>query len=172
MKINHIKRNGFTLLEVALAMALGAWVMVETYRNIADGIRLKNDSIKISNATHLAKIKLAQIDSSTSMETSSSKGEIPGFNGYRYETDIKEEELDLLKLSQGGDAECLKKKAPKDLLGDRDANLNAILKNRGQTKGSQTGGLIKVFRVKVSIIYQNSGKDKVYSVETFRATKY
>lgn len=165
-------RRGFTLLEVALAMALGAWVMVETYRNIADGIRLKNDSIKISNATHLAKIKLAQIDSSTSMETSSSKGEIPGFNGYRYETDIKEEELDLLKLSQGGDAEGLKKKAPKDLLGDKDANLNAILKNRGQTKGSQTGGLIKVFRVKVSIIYQNSGKDKVYSVETFRATKY
>ena len=53
--------QGFTLLEVALALGLGAWIMVETYRNIADGIRLKNDSIKISNATHLAKIKILRL---------------------------------------------------------------------------------------------------------------
>jgi general secretion pathway protein I len=165
-------KQGFTLLEVALALALGAWIMVETYRNIADGIRLKNDSIKITNATHLAKIKMAQVDSSSTMETNTSKGEIPGFIGYSFETEIKEEELDLLKLSQGGEAEDLKKKAPKDLLGDKDASLNNILKNRGQAQGSQTGGLIKVFHVKIAIKFPLDGKEHTYLVETYRPTKY
>lgn len=165
-------RNGFTLLEVALAMAIGGALMVYTYGMVADGIRLKKEAVLLSNAVHLAKIKMAQIDASTNMESDVSRGDIPGFPGYKFETEIKEEELDLLKLAMGSDAEDLKKKSPKDLLGDKDASLNQILKNRGQSQGSETGGLIKVFRIRVAISYPVGGNDTIYTVESFRATKY
>lgn len=165
-------RPGFTLLEVAMALAIGGFAMVFTYSLIAKGIQMQKEAVLISNAVHLAKIKMAQVDASTNMESDVSKGEIPGYPGYKFETSIKEEEMDLLKLAMGGDAEELKEKAPKDLLGDKDANLNDILKKRGQAQGSETGGLIKVFRVKVTITYPLGGKDADYTVETFRATKY
>ncbi|MCC5815659.1 MAG: prepilin-type N-terminal cleavage/methylation domain-containing protein [Leptospira sp.] len=170
-KINK-RRAGFTLLEVAMALAIGGVAMVYTYKLIAQGIQMQKEAVLVSNAVHLAKIKMAQVDASTDMESDVTKGDIPGYPGYSFETSIKEEELDLLKLAMGGDSQDLKDKAPKDLLGDKDANLNEILKERGQAQGSETGGLIKVFRVKVSITYPQGGKDTTYSVETFRATKY
>lgn len=173
MKTNkRFYRSGFTLLEVALALALGGVAMVYTYNLIARGIQMQKEAVSISNAVHLAKIKMAQVDASTSMESDVSSGDIPGYPGYKFETSIKEEELDLLKLAMGGESEELKDKAPKDLLGDKDANLNDILKKRGQSQGSETGGLIKVFRIKVVIFYPLGGKEAKYTVETFRATKY
>ncbi|WCL47939.1 type IV pilus modification PilV family protein [Leptospira sp. GIMC2001] len=173
MRIRNSKfRNGFTLIEVALALGLGAFIMAYTYGLIAKGIAMRKESILLANAVHLAKIKMAQVDSSTNMQSDVTKGDIPGYPGYKFETEIKEEELDLLKLASGDKSDKLKEKAPKDLLGDKDAGLNDILKNRGQAKGSETGGLIKVFRVKVSITYPLGKDGTVYSVETFRATKY
>ena len=61
---------------------------------------LQRQSISLTNAVFLAKIKLAQIDATPKLETTSSKGDIPGYVGYRYEVEIKEEELDLLKLAE------------------------------------------------------------------------
>lgn len=170
--MRKIQRKGFTLLEVAIALALGSVAMVYTYGLIAQGIKMQKEAIQLSNAVHLAKIKMAQVDASTNMESDVSRGEIPGYPGYTFETEIKEEELDLLKLAMGKESDELKKKSPKDLLGNKDAGLNQILKNRGQSQGSETGGLIKVFRVKVTITYPAGTGDAVYSVETFRATKF
>jgi general secretion pathway protein I len=165
-------RSGFTLIEVMFALTIAGSAGAIIFGLIAKAIQSQNESVHISNAVHLAKIKMAQIDSSTSMETNTTRGEIPGYPGYEFETIIEEKERDLLKMATGQESEELKSKTPKDLLGDRDANLNDILKNRGQMQGSQTGGLIKIFEIKITITYPLGRKKEKYTVETFRATKY
>ncbi|WP_109019856.1 type IV pilus modification PilV family protein [Leptospira kobayashii] len=170
--LRPLSRRGFTLVEVTIGMAMAAVAMVYTYSMIADGMKYQKKGVQLSNAVHLAKIKMAQVDSSTTMQSDTSKGEIPGFPGYRFETEIKEEEMDLLKLAAGPNAEELKKKAPKDMLGDKDVGLSDLMKKRSQTKNFETGGIMKVFRVKVSITYPDGIKDATYTVETFRSTKY
>ncbi len=166
------KRSGFTLLEVAIGMGMAAAAMVYTYAMIADGMKYQKRAVTLTNAIHLAKIKMAQVDSSTTMQSDKSKGTVPGFPGYLFETEIKEEELDLLKLAAGPKAEELKKKAPKDMLGDKDEGLSDLMKKRGQKKSFETGGLLKVFHVKVAIEYPEGNKKSTYQVETFRSTKY
>ncbi|MBK8395703.1 MAG: type II secretion system protein [Leptospiraceae bacterium] len=104
MKITRIRR-GFTLIEISIALAVAASAIVFTFSLISKGLSLQRQSITLTNAV-LAKIKMAQIDTSPKLETTSSKGEILYYEGYRYETEIKEEELDLLKLAeQGGEKE-------------------------------------------------------------------
>ncbi|XDD44222.1 prepilin-type N-terminal cleavage/methylation domain-containing protein [Leptospira sp. WS60.C2] len=165
-------RSAFTLIEVTIAMAMAAMVMTLTYARIADGIAFQKKAVLLSNAVHLAKIKMAQVDSSTTMQTDTTRGSIDAFPGYTFETEIKEEEMDLLKLAGGPNAEELRKKAPKDMLGDKDVGLSDLMKKRGQKKSFETGGVLKVFRVKVSIFYMDGNKKETYSVETFRSTKY
>lgn len=172
MRKIRIVKQGFTLFEVTIAMAMAAAVMTYTYSMIAEGIGYQKRAVLLSNAVHLAKIKMAQVDSSTSMQTDTSRGNIEAFPGYSFETEIKEEEMDLLKLASGKDSEELKRKAPKDMLGDKDVGLSDLMKQRGQKKSFETGGLLKVFRVKVSIFYMDGNKKQTYTVETFRSTKY
>lgn len=165
-------RHGFSLLEVAIAMAMAAVAMVYTYSMIAEGMKYQKKAVSISNAVQLAKVKMAQLDASTSLISESAKGEIPGYPGYSFETEVKEEEMDLLKLANGPGSDALKKKTPKDLLSDRDEGVSELLKKRGQSRNFETGGLLKVFRVRVSIFYPLETRNNKYTVETFRSAKY
>ncbi len=165
-------RRGFTLIEVTIGMAMAAVAMVYTYSMIADGMKYQKQGVQLANAVHLAKIKMAQVDSSTTMTSDTTKGPVPGFPGYEFITEIKEEELDLLKLAGGPGAEELKKKAPKDMLGDKDVGLNDLMKKTGKSKTFETGGILKVFRIKVTISYPDGNKNQQYIVETFRSSKY
>lgn len=169
---SKLNSRGFTLFEVTIAMAMAAMVMTYTYSLIAEGISYQKKAVLLANAVHLAKIKMAQVDSSTTMQTDTTRGSIDAFPGYTFETEIKEEEMDLLKLAGGPNAEELRKKAPKDMLGDKDVGFSDLMKKRGQKKSFETGGVLKVFRVKVSIFYMDGNKKETYSVETFRSTKY
>lgn len=171
-KKHRAKRRGFTLIEVTIGMAMAAVAMVYTYSMIADGMKYQKQGVQLANAVHLAKIKMAQVDSSTTMSSDTTKGPIPGFPGYEFITEIKEEEMDLLKLAGGPGADALRKKAPKDLLGDKDVGLNDLMKKTGKSKTFETGGILKVFRVKVTITYPDGRRRKDYIVETFRSTKY
>ncbi|TGN18545.1 type IV pilus modification PilV family protein [Leptospira idonii] len=169
----RLDRKGFTLIEMAIGLAMAAVAMVYTYNMIIDGMKYQKKAVQLANAVHLAKIKMAQVDSSTMMQADSSKGEIPGYPGYRFLTEIKEEEMDLLKLAGGPNAEELKKKAPKDMLGDKDVGLNDLMKKRGKSKTFETGGILKVFRVRVEVTFpEDKNKNSSYVVETFRSTKY
>ncbi|MDF3821521.1 prepilin-type N-terminal cleavage/methylation domain-containing protein [Leptospira sp. 96542] len=168
----NFARQAFTLLEVTIAMAIASAAMTYTISRITEGILLQKRAVLLANAVHLAKIKMAQVDSSTSMQSDTTKGNIEAFPGYSFETEIKEEEMDLLKLAAGPDADKLRKNAPKDMLGDKDVGLSDLMKQRGQKRSFETGGLLKVFRVKVSIFYMDGNRKETYSVETFRSTKY
>lgn len=165
-------RQGFTLIEISIALAIAASAIVFTFSLISKGLSLQRQAITLTNAVFLAKIKMAQIDSSPKLETTSSKGEIPGYDGYRYETEIKEEELDLLKLAEQG-GEKKKQANPDDLLGSNaNSKMDELLKKRGKSTGSKTGGLIKVFRIRVSIFFPSGYGEKEYTAETFRSSTF
>lgn len=170
MKKNKL-RQGFTLIEISIALAIAASAIVFTFSLISKGLSLQRQAITLTNAVFLAKIKMAQIDASPKLETTSSKGEIPGYEGYRYETEIKEEELDLLKLAeQGGDK---KKSNPDDLLGSNtNSKMDELLKKRGKSSGSKTGGVIKIFRIKVSIFFPSGYGEKEYTAETIKSSTF
>ncbi|HMV43943.1 MAG TPA: prepilin-type N-terminal cleavage/methylation domain-containing protein [Leptospiraceae bacterium] len=171
MKTNKL-RQGFTLIEISIALAIAASAIVFTFSLISKGLSLQRQSVTLTNAVFLAKIKMAQIDASPKLETTSSKGDIPGYEGYRYETEIKEEELDLLKLSeQGGNKK--KTASPDDLLGSSaNSRMDDLLKKRGKTTGSKTGGLIKVFRITVKIFYPVGYGENVYTAETLKSSTF
>ena len=77
MKKNKL-RQGFTLIEISIALAIAASAIVFTFSLISKGLSLQRQAITLTNAVFLAKIKMAQIDASPKLETTSSKGEIPG----------------------------------------------------------------------------------------------
>lgn len=159
-------------MEVAIAVAVGGAIIVWTYSMIAEGMKFLKESQHLNNAIHLSKIKMAQIDSATKLESDKTSGEVPGFPGYRFETEVREEEIDFLKLAQGKPAEEAKKKAPVELFQGKDSKMNDLLKARGKTRGSETGGSMKVFRVAITIFYPSAGKLIPYKTETFRSTKF
>jgi len=168
MKIPYNKK-GFSLIEVVIALSIAAYCMAETYSLISRGIYLQRQAISLTNAVFLAKIKLAQIDASAKLETTSAKGDIPGYIGYKYEVDVKEEELDLLKLAENSRAG----KPPADILGeDANSKMSDLLKKRGQSQGSKTGGLIKIFKIRVAIIYPIGAKEETYEALTFKSSTF
>lgn len=163
------KRKGFSLIEVAIALAIAASVMVWTYSMISQAMIQERKAISLTNAVFLAKIKMSQIEAMPKLETTSAKGDIPGYVGYKYEIEIKEEELDLLKLAESGS----EKRKPEDLLGkDSNSQFSELLKKRGKDQSSKTGGLIKVFRIVVKIIYPDGPTDEVYEVQTIKSTNF
>ncbi|MBE7411335.1 MAG: type II secretion system GspH family protein [Leptospiraceae bacterium] len=164
-------RRGFSLIEVAIALAIAGSAMVWSYSLISNGITMQKKASDFTNAVQLAKIKMAQIDSAVRLETDSSKGEIPGYRGYKFETEIKEEELDLLKLAKGEKNNKDSKGRPSDLLGSED-KMNSLMKKRGKSQGLETGGIIKVFHIKVKIIYPSGYGEESYTAETFKASKF
>lgn len=170
MKIRQI-RKGFSLIEVALALAIAASAMVWTYSLISNGLTMKRKSEHLANAVLLARIKMSQVDASTRLEQKTSSGEIPGYKGYQFETIIKEEELDLLKAAKG---EGTNGQVPDDLLGNSSGQgMSDLMKKRGNTQGeSQTGGIINVIRVTVKITYPDGYGKSTYIAETFRAAKF
>ncbi len=169
MKTRLYNKKGFSLIEVVIALAIASFAMAETYALISRGMYLQRQSISLTNAVFLAKIKLAQIDATPKLETTSSKGEIPGYVGYKYEVDIKEEELDLLKLSENPK----NTKPPTDILGqDSNSKMGDLLKKRGQSQNSKTGGLIKVFKIRVAIFYPIGSGEEIYEAVTFKSSTF
>ncbi|ONF92469.1 type II secretion system protein [Leptospira santarosai] len=161
-------RRGFNLIEVSIALALAGIAMTYTYMVISNGIRQQRTAVVISNAVHLAKIKMAQIDSVSVLQSDKTTGDIPGYPGYSFETAINEEEMDLMKLA-GKES-----KKPEDLLGGRDSEMNKlIMKRSGQAnQGGATAGIIRVFRIKVTIKYPVGNGTESYTAETFKSAQY
>lgn len=138
---------------------------------VAEGVRLKRLASLQTEAAHLAKIKMAQIDSATLLQTDTTSGDIPGYKDWRFTTIVKDENIDLLKLA-GKDG-----KKPQDLLGGSgNAQNDFIAKRTGNNQGSATGGLITVYHIFVTIEYPSGKLDnqgnklkEQYTVETFKA---
>ena len=161
-------RKGFSLIEVSIALAIASAMMTYTYSTLSSAIKMKQEAKFLNTAVFLAKLKMAQFDASSSLEEETSDGNIPGYKGFSFSSEVKEEELDLFELSGMEEGE----KPPTDLLGGEDSELNKVIKERNAQQDFKTAGLINVFKIKISIFYQIGNQKKEYSIETFKPTKF
>ena len=160
-------RKGFSLVEVSLALVVASTVMTYIYSILANTIRLQQETEFLNTAIFLAKLKVSQIDASSSLEDETLKGKIPGYKGFSFETEVKEDELDLFKLAGFGDESDIS-----SIFGDKDSKLNEIIKEKNSQQNLKTAGLIRVFKMKVSIFYSVGNQTKEYTIETFKPTKF
>ena len=164
MKINKY-RKGFTLIESAIALGIASVFIAYTYSQITQGIMLKKKSEDLAKALFLTKLKMTQIESGNKITADQSSGEIPGFKGFKYQLLIKEEEIDLLKLS-GMD------KGKKSDSKDSESRISKFMEDRGKKQQSATGGLVKAFKIKIDIIYPSQGGPETFTTETFKSNEF
>ncbi|MBW2644846.1 MAG: type II secretion system minor pseudopilin GspI [Deltaproteobacteria bacterium] len=89
--------NGFTLLEVMVAMAILAIALVAVFRSQAQSISIANEARLATTASFLAQSKMAEIESMGVEGTDGDFGE--DFSNYRWEVSTSDTELkDLTKV--------------------------------------------------------------------------
>lgn len=84
-------RRGFTLLEVMIAMALLALVLVTVFSHQAVSIDLGNEARLITRATFLAQEKMAELLAGEVRELGSVEGDVEDAGiGFHWRTEIEE----------------------------------------------------------------------------------
>jgi general secretion pathway protein I len=87
-------QEGFTLLEVMIAMAILSLVAVTFLRAQASSVRLVDESVQISMATLLAKERMAELESRGFPQPGSNAGTWgEAFPAYRWEQTISTTEI-------------------------------------------------------------------------------
>jgi general secretion pathway protein I len=86
--------NGFTLLEVMVAMAILAIALVAVFRSQAQSISIANEARLATTASFLAQSKMAEIESMGVEGTYGDFGE--DFSNYRWEVSTSDTELKYL----------------------------------------------------------------------------
>lgn len=91
--------DGFTLLEVMIAMAILAIALVAVYQSQTQSLSMASDSRFLTTASLLAQGRMAEIDAANPLSLESGKGDFGEVHpDYRWEVAISDvEELPLLK---------------------------------------------------------------------------
>lgn len=91
--------NGFTLLEVMIAMAILAISLVAVYQSQSQSLSMASDSRFLTTASLLAQGRMAEIDAANPRQMASGKGDFgETFPGYQWEVEMSDvEEIPLLK---------------------------------------------------------------------------
>jgi general secretion pathway protein I len=94
-------KQGFTLLEVMIALAILALVGVAFLRAQASSVRLVNESVQISLATLLAKEKMAELEGDQTLETGKKSGTAEeAWMTFRWEQRVTPAEIPRLRKLQ------------------------------------------------------------------------
>jgi len=163
-------KKGVSLIEVALALSVAATISMAVLGLISSAYRMQLKSQKLELASNLARAKMTQVLSMPTLEPTNQKGEIdiPLYKGFEYELIIKEENVDIAKISQTGSLESAV---------NVDDQLPTGVQNfKGQQKAGQntteTGGLIPLYRIRIIITFPIDEKNKNnYELESFKSAK-
>ena len=92
-------RDGFTLLEVMIAMAILAIALVAVYQSQSQSLSMASDSRFLTTASLLAQGRMTEIDAATSLPLPAGNGDFgDAFPDYKWEVEISDvEEIPLLK---------------------------------------------------------------------------
>lgn len=161
-------RRGVTLVEMALAMSVAATFCMMTLYMLADGMRLRQKSEKMSLASALAQAKMAQLLSRPFLDVANEDGEMGDSGPYahfKYTIKITEEQIDLAAVSSEGKISGV----------NVDDRLDAGVQNgkprerAGQGAATETGGLIDINRIILIIDYPVGREREQLRIETFKA---
>jgi prepilin-type N-terminal cleavage/methylation domain-containing protein len=162
-------KSGFTLIEMSIAVGVVALMMAGVTTLIVRGLALQKESEKLRVAVILSQGKLSQLLTRPDLSPTSESGEIKNDNtlyaGYKYKIDITNERIDLAKISQTGKVSFapVNDKLPEDTIN------TGKNEKMGEGVASQTGGLIDVMKIAVTIIYpRGDDTNGEYVVMTFR----
>ncbi len=170
-KMNQKKnrtKKGISLLEASLAIAIAATISVSVLSLVSSAFEMQSRSEKIFLAFTLAQAKMNQILSNPVLSPTQQKGTIDAsiYQGFEYEIIIKEEEMDLAKISQTGTLGS----SIDDLLPASVQNFKSREK-KGQNL-TETGGMIPVYKIKLIIFYPIKGNQKgKYEILSYKAIK-
>ena len=91
--------DGFTLLEVMIAMAILAIALVAVYQSQSQSLSMASDSRFLTTASLLAQGRMAEIDAANPLQMVDKKGDFgEAFPDYKWEVEIGDvEEIPLLK---------------------------------------------------------------------------
>ncbi|MBA4423163.1 MAG: hypothetical protein C0390_08705 [Syntrophus sp. (in: bacteria)] len=92
-------REGFTLLEVMIAMAILAIALVSVYQSQSQSLSMASDSRFLTTASLLAQGRMAEIDAASPLQMANGKGDFgEAFPDYKWEMEVGDvEEIPLLK---------------------------------------------------------------------------
>ena len=92
------KKNGFTLLEVMIAMAILAITLVVVFQSQSQSISMAGRARFETTAALLAQSKIAEIEAADSENVVSDSGDFgDDFPDYTWQVDVTETEIELLK---------------------------------------------------------------------------
>jgi Tfp pilus assembly protein PilV len=168
-KIFKIKK-GVSLLEVALALGIAATISISVLGLISSAYNMQSKAQKLQLASNLARAKMTQILSMPVLEPVNQEGELDValYKGYKYYIEIKEENIDLAKVSQTGTLD-----SPINV---EDQLPTSVQNFKGKEKAGQniteTGGLIPIYRIRIRITFPIDTKNEgTYQVETIKPAK-
>ena len=92
-------RDGFTLLEVMIAMAILAIALVAVYQSQSQSLSMASDSRFLTTASLLAQGRMAEIDAAAPLQMVNGNGDFgEAFPDYKWDVEIGDvEEIPLLK---------------------------------------------------------------------------
>jgi general secretion pathway protein I len=92
-------RDGFTLLEVMIAMAILAIALVAVYQSQSQSLSMASDSRFLTTASLLAQGRMAEIDAANPVQMVNGNGDFgEAFPDYKWDVEIGDvEEIPLLK---------------------------------------------------------------------------
>lgn len=164
-------RKGISLLEVSLAIAVAATMSVSVLGLVSSAFESQSRIQKLELASNLARAKMTQILSMPTLEPTEKEGTIDTelYKDFQYKIIIKEEQMDLAKLSQTGSLEASKINL-EDQLPTSIQNFKSKEK-KGQNI-TETGGLIPVYKIQILITYPIKGnRVGKYEIISFKALK-
>ncbi|MEQ9362934.1 MAG: prepilin-type N-terminal cleavage/methylation domain-containing protein [Leptospirales bacterium] len=165
------RRSGFTLVEMALALAIASSFLVFLTANVSEGIQMQLEADRMTVAVAIAQAKLSQLRNNPNLSPIDQEGELTDagmYSGYKFRIRVTEEDLDLAEIQQSG-------KIQSPALGDQ---LPAGVQNQagaeeslGTSETTATGGKIPTMRILVVIEYPVGNGFREFRVETLQAAR-
>lgn len=92
------QRNGFTLLEVMIAVAILSIALVAVYKSQSQSVAMSTNARFLTSSTLLAQMKMAELDSLNARDIAEGQGDFgDSFSDYAWRVKISDTEINLLR---------------------------------------------------------------------------